>query len=100
MFAVYYAKWMQFDPTLEYSARVFATFPAVPGFWPGFIDQVVGTALLMALILAIGDQNNNGAGSTWTALAVAAAGVRLVGLALGGPVGRLQSSAAGWPDAW
>ena len=83
VFAVYYAKWMQFDPTLEYSARVFATFPAVPGFWPGFIDQVVGTALLMALILAIGDQNNNGAGSTWTALAVAFS-VMAIGISLGG----------------
>ncbi|MBD2104007.1 MIP/aquaporin family protein [Leptolyngbya sp. FACHB-261] len=58
VFAVYYAKWIQIDPTLEHTAGVFSTFPAVPGFWPGFIDQVVGTALLMGLILAIGDKNN------------------------------------------
>ena len=71
-----------FDPTLDHTAGVFSTFPAVPGFWPGFIDQVVGTALLMALILAIGDQNNNAGGATWTALAVAFA-VMAIGISLG-----------------
>lgn len=59
VFAVYYARWIQVDPHLENTAGVFSTFPAVPGFWPGFIDQVVGTALLMGLILAIGDKLNN-----------------------------------------
>lgn len=82
VFAVYYAKWVQFDPAFEHTAGVFATFPAVPGFWPGFIDQVVGTALLLALILAIGDQNNNATGGTWTALAVAFA-VMAIGISLG-----------------
>lgn len=82
VFAVYHAKWVMFDPSLEHTAGVFSTFPAVPGFWPGFIDQVVGTALLMALILAIGDQNNNAGGATWTALAVAFA-VMAIGISLG-----------------
>ena len=82
VFAVYYAKWIQFDPTFEHTAGVFSTFPAVPGFWPGFIDQVVGTALLMALILAIGDQNNNSMGTTWAALGVAFA-VMAIGISLG-----------------
>ncbi len=54
---------MRFRRNQEFVAEflgtgVFSTFPAVPGFWPGFIDQVVGTALLMGLILAIADQNN------------------------------------------
>ena len=66
----------------DHTAGVFSTFPAVPGFWPGFIDQVVGTAMLMALILAIGDQNNNAAGTTWSALAVAFA-VMAIGMSLG-----------------
>lgn len=39
----------QFDPQLERTAGVFTTFPAFPA-WPqaGFLDQVIGTALLHA----------------------------------------------------
>ncbi|GEM44712.1 MIP/aquaporin family protein [Deinococcus cellulosilyticus] len=55
VFAVYYGQWIKVDPTFSQTAGVFSTFPAVPGFWPGFVDQVVGTALLMGMILAIGD---------------------------------------------
>ncbi len=62
VFAVYHAKWLGFDPALDHTTGIFSTFPAVPGFWPGFIDQVVGTALLMGLILAIGDKLANPAG--------------------------------------
>jgi glycerol uptake facilitator protein len=58
VFCVYYAQWIQIDPNLENTAGVFTTFPAIDNFWSGFIDQVVGTALLMGLILAIGDENN------------------------------------------
>ena len=63
VFAVYYGKWVEVDPNLETTAGVFTTFPAVPGFWPGFIDQVVGTFLLVFLILATGDANNTPAGA-------------------------------------
>ncbi|MEW6420230.1 MAG: MIP/aquaporin family protein [Deinococcota bacterium] len=83
VFAVYHAKWLGFDPDLSHTAGVFSTFPAVPGFWPGFIDQVVGTALLMALILAIGDKLNNPAGASWGALAVAFV-VMAIGISFGG----------------
>jgi len=58
VFAVYYPKWIIADPQLSHSAGVFCTFPAVPGFWPGFFDQVVGTALLLGLILAVVDKLN------------------------------------------
>jgi len=58
VFAVYYPKWIIADPTFEHSAGVFSTFPAVDGFWPGFFDQVVGTALLLGLILAVVDKLN------------------------------------------
>ena len=58
VFAVFYTKWVQFDPEFLNTCFIFTTFPTVPGFWPGFIDQVVGTAILMALILAITDPNN------------------------------------------
>jgi len=56
VFMVFYAKWIEFDPNLESTAGVVTTFPAVAGtFWPGMIDQVVGTFLLMYLILAVGN---------------------------------------------
>ncbi len=84
VFAVYHAKWLGFDPGLDHTTGVFATFPGVPGtFWPGMIDQIVGTALLMALILAIGDKLNNPAGAAWGSLAVAFV-VMAVGMSFGG----------------
>lgn len=63
VFAVYYGKWVEVDPNFEKTAGVFATFPAVPGFLYGFIDQVVGTFILIFLILATGDANNTPAGA-------------------------------------
>lgn len=83
VFAVYHAKWMEFDPSLENTAGIFSTFPAVSGFWPGFIDQVMGTALLMSVVLAIGDQLNNPTGKFWGALAVAFL-VMGIGMSFGG----------------
>ncbi len=83
VFLVYHAKWIGVDPGLDHTAGVFATFPAVPGFMPGFIDQVVGTALLMSLILAIGDKWNNPNGSAWGGLAVAFV-VMAIGISFGG----------------
>lgn len=83
VFAVYHARWVIFDPAFEHTAGVFATFPGVPGtFWPGMIDQIVGTALLMGMILAIGDKLNNAAGAAWGALAVAFT-VMAVGISFG-----------------
>lgn len=83
VFLVYHAKWMGVDPGLEHTAGVFGTFPAVPGFLPGFIDQLVGTGLLMALILAINDKLNNKAGAAWGGLAVAFV-VMAIGISFGG----------------
>ncbi|MGH9659202.1 MAG: MIP/aquaporin family protein [Bryobacteraceae bacterium] len=52
------------DPQLEKTAGVFATFPAFPESpMPGLIDQVLGTALLMLMILAITDELNQPPGS-------------------------------------
>ncbi len=46
-----------FDPGLAKTAGVFTTFPAFPEqLSAGLLDQVIGTALLMFLILAIGEQ--------------------------------------------
>ncbi|KHK03534.1 MIP/aquaporin family protein [Desulfovibrio sp. TomC] len=55
VFLDFKAKWILVDPQLVKTAGIFCTFPAVPGFWPGFTDQVIGTAVLMFGILSIGD---------------------------------------------
>jgi len=49
----------QFDPQLGKTAGVFTTFPAFPAFpQAGFLDQVIGTALLLLMVLAITDEFN------------------------------------------
>jgi glycerol uptake facilitator protein len=49
----------QFDPMLEKTASIFATVPAFPADpMSGWIDQILGTALLLLLILAITDERN------------------------------------------
>ncbi len=46
-----------FDPGLTQTAGVFTTFPAFPNqLSAGLLDQVIGTALLMFLIFAVGEQ--------------------------------------------
>ncbi len=47
------------DPTLEHTAGIFTTFPAFPlSPAAGFLDQLIGTGLLVFLIFAIGDEGN------------------------------------------
>lgn len=54
VFANYLPAFRQFDPDLSKTASVFATVPAFPDAWAhGLLDQVVGTALLVGLVLAI-----------------------------------------------
>jgi glycerol uptake facilitator protein len=49
----------QFDPHLDKTAGVFTTFPAFPELLQaGFLDQVIGTALLLLMVLAITDELN------------------------------------------
>ena len=55
----YLPAFRKFDPELAKTAGVFTTFPAFPESWMfGFFDQLVGTALLVGLILAITDPRN------------------------------------------
>jgi glycerol uptake facilitator protein len=55
----YLPAFRQYDPDLSKTATVFATAPAFPGAWAhGLLDQVVGTALLVGLVLAIGEPKN------------------------------------------
>ncbi len=59
VFLNYRPAFLKADPLLDHTAGVFTTFPAFPGtVWPGFLDQVIGTALLLLLIFAITDERN------------------------------------------
>ena len=83
VFAVYHGKWIQVDAELDHTTGVFATFPEVAGFWPGFLDQVVGTALLVGLILAVVDKFNTPPGSNLAPLIIGLI-VVAVGISFGG----------------
>jgi glycerol uptake facilitator protein len=55
----YLPAFRQTDPLLEKTAGVFTTFPAFPAIvQAGFLDQLIGTALLLLLIFAITDERN------------------------------------------
>lgn len=59
VFFNYRAAFLKFDPLLEKTAGVFCTFPAFPDQpLAGFVDQVIGTALLLFLVQAVTDDNN------------------------------------------
>jgi glycerol uptake facilitator protein len=61
----------QVDPQLERTAGVFTTFPAFPNLpQAGFLDQVIGTALLLLLVFAITDELNMPPGSNMAPLMV------------------------------
>ena len=52
----YHPAFMAYDPHLEKTASVFATFPAFPSHpMAGLVDQIIGTALLTMLIFAVVD---------------------------------------------
>ncbi len=79
----------QFDPGLEKTANVFATFPAFPGVpAAGFFDQVIGTAILVLLVLAVSDERNQPA-PAWASPAL----VALIVVAIGISFGRLHGYA-------
>ncbi len=55
----YRPAFLKADPGLDRTANIFTTFPAFPGSpLAGFLDQVIGTALLLLLIFAITDERN------------------------------------------
>ena len=86
VFGVFYAKWIIADPGLDHTTGIFSTFGAVPGFWPGFFDQVVGTALLLGMILAVGDKFNAPPGANMAPLMVGLI-VVAIGISFGGMYG-------------
>lgn len=59
VFVNYRPAFERFDPALEKTAKIFTTFPTFPALpAAGFIDQVLGTALLLFLIFAVTDELN------------------------------------------
>jgi glycerol uptake facilitator protein len=75
----YQAKFAIVDPTLSHSAGIFTTFPAVPAFIPGFMSEIIATAILLFGILAIVDHCTHDK-ATW--LAPFAVGLLIVGLGM------------------
>jgi len=72
------------DPQLEHTAGVFTTFPAFPGQpMAGLLDQTIGTALLLFMILAITDEHNQPPGANLTPLAIGLV-VVAIGMSFGG----------------
>jgi glycerol uptake facilitator protein len=72
------------DPQLEKTAGIFTTFPAFPAFpQAGFLDQVIGTALLLLLIFAITDEFNLPPGANLVPLMVGLV-VVAIGISFGG----------------
>ncbi|HVO97113.1 MAG TPA: MIP/aquaporin family protein [Bryobacteraceae bacterium] len=80
----YRLQFLQVDPGLEKTAGIFTTFPAFP-LQPaaGLLDQVIGTALLLLMILAITDERNTPPGGNMTPIMVGLI-VVVVGMAFGG----------------
>ncbi len=72
------------DPQLDHTAGVFTTFPAFPEQpSAGLLDQTIGTALLVLLVLAITDGRNQPPGANLTPLLIGAI-VVAVGMSFGG----------------
>src|SRR5262245_31324010 len=87
VFVNYWPKFYQFDPTLSLpeSAGIFCTFPAVPDAFWGFalFDQIIGTAILVGMIFALTDPNNEPVPSPFTPLFVGLV-VVAIGISWGG----------------
>jgi glycerol uptake facilitator protein len=80
----YLPAFRQLDPALEKTAGVFTTFPAFPAVpVAGFLDQVIGTALLLLLILAITDEFKSVPAANLTPLMIGLV-VVAIGMSFGG----------------
>jgi MIP family channel proteins len=113
VYVTYYEAWSAYDGGVRQvlgdngTAIIFATYPKpYLSLLGGFIDQVVGTALLMAAILAITDQRNN-ATPAWLTPIIVGGIVVAIGVAFGTNAGyainpardlgpRLFTAVAGW----
>lgn len=83
VFTNYRAAFQQFDPMLEKTGGIFTTFPAFPSQpAAGFIDQVIGTALLLFLVMVVTDERNS-PGPAWVAPIAIGAIVLAIGVSFG-----------------
>lgn len=72
------------DPKLDHTAGIFTTFPAFPDTpSAGFLDQTLGTALLLFLVMAITDERNTPPGANLAPVLIGAI-VVAIGMAFGG----------------
>jgi len=89
VFLNYRPAFLKQDPGLDHTAGVFCTFPAFPDVpLAGFVDQVIGTALLLFLVMALTDENNLQAPSWLTPMLVG-----LIVVAIGMSFGSLHGYA-------
>ena len=80
----YLPAFRQNDPLLDHTAGVFTTFPAFPSMPPaGFLDQLIGTALLVLLVFAITDEFNAPPGANLAPLMIGLV-VVAIGMSFGG----------------
>lgn len=83
VFVNYRPAFAKADPALGKTIGVFTTFPAfTDSLLPGLIDQVIGTALLLFLILAITDERNQPSGNLTPVLVGLV--VVVIGMSFGG----------------
>ena len=80
----YLPAFRQVDPQLEHTAGVFTTFPAYPAILQaGFLDQLIGTGLLVLLVFAITDEFNLPPGANLMPLIIGLV-VVAIGMSFGG----------------
>ena len=84
VYANYRPAFHQVDPALDHTAGVFTTFPAFPGLpQAGFLDQLIGTGLLVLMIFAIIDEFNTPPGANLAPLMIGLV-VVAIGVSFGG----------------
>lgn len=80
----YHPAFRAVDPQLERTSGVFTTFPAFPGLpQAGFLDQLIGTGLLVLLIFAITDEFNTPPGANMVPAMIGLV-VVAIGMSFGG----------------
>ncbi len=109
VFLNYKPQFDKVDPHLEHTAGIFTTFPAFPDLpMAGFLDQVIGTALLLLCIMAVTDSRHP-AVSPKAGPALVGGSVVVIGMAFGALHGyainpardlgpRLLTVVAGFPN--
>ena len=80
----YLPAFRQVDPQLDHTAGIFTTFPAFPDLLQaGFLDQVIGTGLLVLLVFAVTDEFNVPPGANLAPLMIGLI-VVAIGMSFGG----------------